>query len=97
MQGGPKCPFLEKATSCPDDVDDLPPCEDPCLKDDDYCEGMGPTKELCGASDAEPQCGGKAVYRVTSDPAHKSNRRGEYSLVDLRTGRTGTCPPRAVG
>ena len=26
VQGGKNCPFLEKAKSCPNDVDDLPPC-----------------------------------------------------------------------
>ena len=33
VQGGPGCPYLEKATSCPDDLDDLPPCEDKCVSD----------------------------------------------------------------
>ena len=67
VQGGKNCPFLEKAKSCPNDVDDLPPCQDPCLAEGNYCIGRGSSAKYCGATDAEPQCGDKAVYLVTSD------------------------------
>ena len=46
VQGGKNCPFLEKAKSCPNDVDDLPLCEDPCLSTGDMCMGTGPTASV---------------------------------------------------
>ena len=60
VQGGPGCPYLEKAT-CPTDGAEanLPPCTDTCLSEKDLCRGTGDAPEECGASEG-------LCFKVTS-------------------------------
>ena len=90
VQGGKNCPFLEKAKSCPNDVDDLPPCEDPCLASGDYCVGQGSSMTYCccrrSSSPAKSRREAPPSPQMSNPVVEKASRRDPDEQLEFQGG-----------